>query len=202
VIDIKCDDFEEGLLHHGLIDAMTKFVMRSLDVYNGILSGTLTAQDANAKLISLDRLMFQIDSVILSNRPQISNEILNVASMNSTVLQPIELMAALVLAIYIYFWIYKPFMCRLHTVTCNLNATLMLLWSVTEGSGANTQDADSGKKSPTISANKSPNIVATKIIDAPEYPAIAVTSTDLIETSAEDLVDVVEQKDVNDEKQV
>jgi hypothetical protein len=81
----------------------------------------ITESEAAEMICYSEQLMNQISSVLLSTRPQIGQVIRDATTLNSTILEPVQLVAAFFGAIWIYLRMYAyRSHSHYHSVTCRL----------------------------------------------------------------------------------
>jgi hypothetical protein len=130
----SCETFDRGRLTYGLNAALLKFQEGSLNLLSKLNATTLniTQSDAAGKITEMETLMNQISSVIISARPRIPQVIRDTTLLNSTVIEPIQLVLAFLGAVWIYLRVYLPFMKALERDTKSMHSILLLLGASSE----------------------------------------------------------------------
>ena len=144
VLPVACRDFQTNVLTFGLNNGLFLYEQRAMELVQGLASSRINITEAGQRIQYLESLLYQVASIVRGCRPQLSTPILTASSLNSNVLEPIQLLAAFIGTIYVYLRVYLPFMRTLQEDTNCMHSLLILFWSF--ASDCSTTAGDDEKK--------------------------------------------------------
>jgi hypothetical protein len=132
VVQEDCEKFDSGIMTVGLKAAMFKFQQLATLSIQQLSQGVVTA-GTRSNIILMESYLPQIGSVCVSMLPMIGQVVSESHDVNMTIVQPIQLVLAILCCLFLYFAAYMPFVKALENDTYSLHHVLNILWKSADG---------------------------------------------------------------------